>query len=140
DEVGRAAEPWLRTDADEAVCDPVPHDAAVAHRVVGLDRVVGAELDVVVVNVDADLVERIPALHGREAVAEVGNPVVADDVAGAGHLDAFALVLAVGAHRLGGPRSDADDDVVGDVAVRRPGWTRGADAVNRFDAAAADDA
>src|SRR5262249_23093063 len=115
-------------------------DTTVAHRVIGLDAVVGAELDVVVVNVDAHLVERVLALHRRDAVAEVGDAVEADDVAGAGHLDAFALIFAVGPHRLARPRRDPLDDVIGDVAVGRPRGPGGADAVDRLDVAAPDNA
>src|SRR5690606_5425126 len=77
----------------------------------------------------------------RDAVAEARHAVVLDHVAGPGHPDALADVVAVDAEAVLGPLGEPGDDVVGEVAVGRSGRERD-DAMagvrpRRLDAAAA---
>ena len=109
--------------------------ARVALGEVHLDAVVGALGDVVVVDVDGGADLRVV---GVDAVGEVVDAVVADDVAAAGQVHAARVLDALGAR----PLARAFDEVVGDEEVAHLARLVPveADAVHaRRDVAAADD-
>ena len=56
DEIGRPAQRRLRTDAHEAIRDTVSHHADVALAEIGFDGVVGADVQIVLDDVDAALI------------------------------------------------------------------------------------
>jgi hypothetical protein len=87
DEVGRPAEDGLGAQACMgSVHSPVAHDPDIVHAAVSFDEVVPGHVNVVVVEVDRNSLAVLfrfgRAVRGdADAVMEVGDGVVADDVA-----------------------------------------------------------
>ena len=121
DEIDRAAQTGLRTHAHKAIGQPISNNAAVVIAIVRLNSVICAEINIVVINIDTDLIFDVLAFHGADTIPKSVQVVVADYISRPGQLDPFAQIVSSGPHGFRYPHTGTFYHIVGDITVSSTG-------------------